>query len=178
LEQLIKKFRNSRSNLLLLVIITAINVILYVSKSDISFMFSAFAPMYVLLCHTILNFDGAFPSPDNPDYDFKGTINIEGIVFAIAIIAIFFACYLLSKKYRSFILVALILFIVDTLILVWVAIKRYGFDTDMLVNLAFHAWILYYLINGVIAWAKLRKFSLEEIVETEIIMNREDKEVN
>jgi len=52
-------------------------------------------------------------------------------------------------------LVALILFVLDALIMLGILWLAQDFS-GAIWNIAFHAWILFYLITGTVAWAKLR----------------------
>jgi hypothetical protein len=54
-----------------------------------------------------------------------------------------------------FILVALIFFSIDSLALLFLVLNTESI-VSFLMEIAFHGWILYYLINGVRAWAKIR----------------------
>ena len=160
MEGMIKKFKSARSNLLLMIAMTTINLILIMVEASFSFLFTAFAPMFALAVFGELS------------------MKAVGVAIAIIILAMYLVCYFLSKKYRVFILIALILFILDTLILGAVILLTLELqDASVLIDVGFHAWILYYLINGVIAWANMRKLPPEEIVEAEIILNKEDEEV-
>lgn len=85
------------------------------------------------------------------------------IILAVVLLLIFFVCWLFSAKKRFFILIALILFTLDTLFMLISIIGQ--FDLSYLIDIAFHAWVLYYLILGTIAWIKMRRVTSGEIAE-------------
>jgi len=61
-------------------------------------------------------------------------------------------------------LVALIVFSIDSLILIYIALWaiEYGGDYRILIDFAFHGWVMFNLIVGTIAWAKLRRVNDNE----------------
>ena len=131
-------FSRSRNNLMLVVVFTTINLFLAISGSGFQWLFSARVPMYML-----------------------GFGGYMGIVLAFAGVFIYCMCWLLAKRQRAFILVAMILFALDTSVFLLVALfTTYGLH---IFPIAFHAWIMYYLITGVVAWAKLRRLTPEQI---------------
>ena len=140
-------FKRARGNLLLVVAFTAINLILMALGSDFYFLFSATIPSFV---YTLASELGA---------------GLVGLVIALAILALYLVCYLLSKDRRVFILVALVFFSFDTIFFAFAFYYHLAsgeFEVFNLIEVAFYAWILFYLITGTRAWAKLRKVSAED----------------
>ena len=152
-EQLTKKLSTARSNLLAMIVFTCVNIALIAMQSDWHFPFSAFIP-------TLMPYADSYFCYQVYDYVF-GTAGIIAAFIVVAIYAVFWA---LSKKRAGFIVAALVFFSIDTLILfalvAFVALG--GFDIFLLVELAFAAWIMYYLISGTRAWVQLRKLPPEE----------------
>ncbi|MBO5305545.1 MAG: hypothetical protein J6B12_02160, partial [Clostridia bacterium] len=86
------------------------------------------------------------------------------IAFALAILAIFFICWLLSKKQkRGWLIAALVLFSIDTVGMLYF----YGLYLDVLIDLAFHVWVIVAMILGVVAAGKLKEMPPEEQDEDE-----------
>ena len=79
-------------------------------------------------------------------------------------IAVYFVCWLLSKKHYAWMIVALVLFSMDTLAMValYVLVGDFSGILDVLI----HAWVMFYLITGVINGYKLKKQPDEEIQST------------
>ena len=132
-----------------MIVFSAVNVILTVLDTGISFLFSATLPML------FAEFGQSMAAEFGLQLYFR-----LGMGAAIIIIIIFSACYLLSKKYKVLILVALILFVIDTVALGW--LLSLGFDAGMIIDIVFHLWVLFSLYNGVSAWKNLKKFNNDE----------------
>ena len=74
----------------------------------------------------------------------SNAIFIIGTAIGLAAIVSYIVCYVLSKKHRVWIVVALVLFSIDTLFMLWVL--TLGFDFSIFIEILFHSWIMYYLI--------------------------------
>lgn len=149
-------FNKSRSNLLLVIVFSVLNVILTLVNAGINFLFSATFPMFVV------GLGQAFS-----DKSGDNAYLIIAVIVAFILIACYGVCYLLSKKHKAFIVVALVFFSIDTLFLLW--ILSLGIDYSAIFDIAFHVWVVYSLIIGVKAWLDLKKLPLnEEIVEDEM----------
>jgi len=102
-----------------------------------------------------------------------------GLIAGLLGTSVYLICYLFSKKWRAFILVALILFSLDALIMLGVMVLT-GEYAEFLLNVLFHAWILFYLISGTVAWAKLigvTPAALKEI-QHEVSEDEQKEELN
>ena len=157
-----QKYRTSRINLLIVVIFTMVNVILLVTNADMYFLFSAFLPYYIagigmLLC-------GRFPD----DYYTDG---LEGMVFldnsffvitlviAIVLVLVYLLAWFMSSKNRvGWLIFMLVFFGIDTLLMLVLG----GISFDSVINILFHAWVIYYLILGINSHFKLKKLPPEE----------------
>ena len=124
------RFNRARWNLLAVVVITTINFFLLYAGTDYYLLFSALIPV---VCF------------------YWGVVEA---VLSVAMLAAYLLCFLLSARKRVFMLVALILFIIDCLFLTYL-IYFLGIG-DFWLEVFFHAWIMFYLVTGVIAWIKIR----------------------
>jgi len=89
-----------------------------------------------------------------------GSLYLIGIIFALLLIGVYFGMYLLSKKSIAGMVVATILFCIDTLV---VALSAIVFGSiDLVINILFHAWVLYYLFASLNAYSKLKKLPVEQ----------------
>jgi hypothetical protein len=150
IEQQVLKFETSRKNLLSVVIFTLINLILTAFNADVSFLFSATLPQIVYEVGKLL------------DTEMGSTLfAIIGFVVAFIMIAAYFGLYAFSKRVRAFILVALIFFSIDSAILLFLIFDM-DFSASFLLDIAFHGWVLYYLIFGTKAWFNLRGASADD----------------
>ena len=149
------KFDKARHNLLLVVIFSTINLILYVAEVDYYLLFSATAPM---LSYGV-GWDLAYEFHDD-------NFLVAGLVIAAVIILLYLACWALAKRRRGFIIAAFVLFMFDCLIYAYllVDILSYGeFVASELIDIVFHIWILIAMISGLMAWKKLRGINTDEI---------------
>ena len=151
IKQQAEKFKRARGNLMLVVIFTAINLLLALLNTGYYFLFSATAPQFIFeICRLVaqeLN---------------NNVFTIIGIFSAFLIIALYFIFFLLSKRIRAFMLAALIFFSIDSLLFVYVFFLG-AFDISMILDIVFHGFIMFSLINGVMAWSKLHHISDAEI---------------
>lgn len=140
--ELEKRYKGARSNLLLMIGLSLLNIVLLILNAGISFLFSATAPTVLVGLGLVFKEDP--------------TLNaLGGICFALGfvVIGIYGLFYWLSKKHKAFMLVSFIFFAIDTLLLFWVL--TLGFEIGVLIDIAFHVWVLYALGRGVWAWTHL-----------------------
>lgn len=95
IEKALVQMKAARVNLLLVVILTAINIIMYASGSDNMFLFSATIPYSIaeagMLTETV-------------------QISVIGIVFAL----LYLVCWGMSKRHYGWMIAALVIFSIDT----------------------------------------------------------------
>ncbi len=145
-ERMIQKHNVCRSNLLLLIVFTVINIVLIATKSGTYFLFSAFVPYFITHLGAVFGGETFLSAP----------VFYIMLAIAIVILAVYFLCWLFSKKHIAWLIVALALFIVDTVCMLVVYLLFGGIMSAML-DILFHAWVLYYLISGVVAYFKLKR---------------------
>ena len=176
------KYNSARMNLLLVLGMTLINIVVCCLGSDRYFLFSASIPYYLVLLGSIMT--GRMPEEYYTDWPasepFLGIgFLVVMAVIAVAMLLVYLACFLLSKKNRvGWLITAAVFFGIDTLGMLWL----YGISADAIFDIVFHAWVLYYLITGVINGLKFKKLPEDdpqpvegEAVEIEIPMVDEDK---
>lgn len=130
-------FAAARSNLLMVVAFTAVNLILTLVNADLYFLFSATVPQFIL----------------GIGYAFENTTALAVCaVIAFLGAGVYLLCWWLSKKHRGWMVVALILFALDTL----ASLGMLLLDGTMFIDLLFHVWVLYYLISGTVAMVKMK----------------------
>jgi len=144
--QLALKFKSTRNNLLFVVIFTAVNLFLFAVEADLSFLFSAFVPQ---LAFFIVQEE-------------SGTAAALAVSFLLT--GVYLLLSIMSNQKRGLITVALVLFAIDTAIFLMLA-TGLGIDFSFIIQIAFYAWILYYLVHGTIACTKLKDVSDEELQE-------------
>ncbi|MBO5358269.1 MAG: hypothetical protein J6A78_03005 [Clostridia bacterium] len=156
------QFASARHNLLLVVGFTVINIILLVTNSNTYFLFSAFIPYFLgdmgmYLCG---KYPAEYYGEDMASSNFLGNgIFAIFIGVAVAVIALYLLCWVLSKKQKvGFIIAALVLFFIDTLALFFIG----GISVDLIMDYIFHIWVIVILFRGVFAYYKLQKLPPEE----------------
>lgn len=150
------RYNAARHNLLIIVAFTVINC--FATLTDTYFLFSAFIPMAFVQMALFVRSDEFFADmPDINPQEMAPIADVIGfILIAIAVVGIllYLLCWLFSKKRRGWLIVALVLFSLDT------AFLLLNFDISVIVDILFHGYIIYSLVTGVIAAGKLR--TLEE----------------
>jgi len=154
------KFRSARNNLLLVVAFTTINLFLTTFETGYYFLFSAAVPQALF----------GIGSGLAEDYQ-NNAFLVTGAILAFVGVGLYLMCWTLAKRWRWFILVALILFSIDTVLCI-LLIFIGEFDIFFLLDIACHIWVLYYLIIGVLAWSKLSGANQSDVDAAMIDMSR------
>ena len=137
------KVKRANGSFLAMVVFTYVNIFLLSIKATVSFPFSAFVP-------TMLAGVAVFGLDEGDDFSLVATI----IIIAIILTSIFLWLYFLSKKRLAPLWIALILFILDTVVLLFMGIE----DIPLyLIDIAFHIWVISSLIGLIKAKAEWRK---------------------
>ncbi|MBQ8718199.1 MAG: hypothetical protein IJY66_02925 [Clostridia bacterium] len=158
-----QRYNNTRWNLLLVAIVTLINVIFV--AGDSYFLFSATLPYTISYLAAL--FCGVFPPEYYGDeyalWEFwPKEVFYVAIAVSVLIIGLYVLAYFMSGKSRvGWLIFALIFFGVDTLFL----LGFYGIALDMILDYAFHAWIIVILSMGVKAHFDLKKLPEQPVSE-------------
>ena len=156
-----RQYLSARANLLLVIIATAVNLLLLVSNSDLYFLFSASIPYYIVTMGMYLC--GRFPADAYGESGAElifldNSVFIITLVVAVILILLYLLAWFMSNKNRvGWLTFALVLFGLDTAGLLLI----YGLSFDMVLDILFHAWVLYYLVVGIKAHRKLQYLPLE-----------------
>ena len=154
--------RSSRNNLLIVLVFTALNVILLATNSNTYFLFSAYVP-YMLVDYGMF-FGGMYPPELYGEYLSELVFLGKGffaamIALAVVAMGLYALCWFFAKKNPGkWLLFALILICVDTVLLVYLV----GISADMIMDYVFHGWIIVSLITGLSAVKKLKELPAEE----------------
>lgn len=155
-DKLTLKYNAARSNLLVVVGFTLFNVICALFGGSMYFLFSATIPHFIAAVGAVLC--GKMPDAYYAEMEmskeecFPGTVLIIFAAIAIVITALYFLFWIFSKKRVGWLIAALVFFSVDTLAL----FMLYGVAIDTIMDVLFHAWVLYYLAAGISAHFKLK----------------------
>lgn len=147
-EEVQLKYNRSRYNLLLVAIVSIVNLF-SLAFSQSYFLFSARLPaLFVEL---------ALPMSENEIVE--PSAFIVPIIIGIILTVPYLLCFFLSKKRPGWMIPALVFFSIDCLFIIFLAL----FDvTAVIVDILFHAWVMFYLITGVIHGFKLKSMPEDE----------------
>lgn len=143
-EVLEQKYKSARSNLLLTIILTVVNVILLLSGSETMMLFSISVPYYAVIF-------GYFSGDQ--------AMLITGCAIAAVMLAAYLLCWIFSKKRSGWLVAALVLFVLDSLVmaLMYYLIGEFSGILDVVIRV----FVLYYLIVGIRSAGQLKKMPPE-----------------
>jgi len=140
-----KKYTSSRMSALLVAGLSILNVILLLANLNFYFPFSATVPMLLV---------------DIEGLRAGSSLSIVFLIIAVLYVAVMFVFWWLSGKYYPFFIVLLVVFSLDTLALIILCVASFAlteFDPSLLIDVAFHAWVIYEFVIGIIMGRKLKK---------------------
>jgi len=157
-----QRYKTSRMNLLLVVAFTAVNLLLLITNADSYFLFSAFVPYFIATVGMLIC--GRFPEEYYTDGLEEMTF-LGDSVFAILLVIsavitlLYLLAWLLSSKNRvGWLIFSLVFFSLDTIGMLFIN----GISVESVMDILFHAWVIYYLVIGIQAHYKLKKLPVEE----------------
>ena len=144
-----KKYNRSRYTLLLIIGFTLANIQFLLIETNLYFLFSAFIPYFIVDLGMLLC--GKYPSEYYTDEladmeFFDPSFLTVMVIIAIGIIVFYLLFFLLSKNMKyGWLIAALVFFSVDTLCM----FMTVGLSIEFLIDLAFHAWVIFELSLGI-----------------------------
>ena len=155
------KYRVARHNLLIVVIFTLLNVLMLLLQSDTYLLFSASIPYYLVFYGMI--FTGKMPEEryggEMAEYVvFDNSFFVVMLVLALMCIAFYVLFWFFSRKISTGWLIAALVFIALDTVGMFLLI---GFDASMILDVLFHAWIIYEMVVGIITARKLKNLPPE-----------------
>ena len=156
-EALERAYKNSRGNLLLIVIFTLINALLAYFGSFSYFLFSAYLPYLSVMLGFALTGHIETELPVTID----GKYLVWFIGFAVLVLGLYLLFFLFSKKHYGWLIPALVFFVIDTVFLVRDSFNG-SFDFSVVMDLFFHAWVILSLALGIVNGVKLKKLDAAE----------------
>ena len=140
------KYNRSRYNLLLVAIVSVINLF-SLSLSQTYFLFSAQIPSFFVELFVYTEEGAVAPFADL----------IIPIIIGIILTIPYLLCFFFSKKRPGWMVVSLVFFAFDCIFLVTMY-----YLSDVIIDLLFHGWVMFYLITGVTHGFKLKKMPEDE----------------
>ena len=147
-EEVEMKYKRSRANLLLVIIVSVVNLFTLALNGSY-FLFSASIPAIPV--------ELAMPMTEEEVVVFSDFI--VPIIIGIILTVPYLLCWVFSKKRVGWMIPALVFFSFDCLYLFLLATID---PTAVIIDILFHAWVMFYLITGVINGFKLKKMPEED----------------
>lgn len=147
------KLKGARHSLLLVLVFTVVNLVLLLTDGNTYFLFSAAVPYY-------LTGFGIGMDYGTGSHVFTTT----ALVISAIILVAYLLCWIFSKKKVGWYVVALVLFILDTVLLVLMALAL-DLLRDSIMDLVFHAWVVVELCRALSAHKKLKNMPPEPVAE-------------
>ncbi len=147
-EYLEGQYKSAWMTLIPVLALTVINIITFLAGSDSYWIFTAAIPYWLVGFGFV--FDGGI----------VGTFTATALFMAGVILVVYLLCLIFARKYRGWLIAALVMFALDTLCLVGLALMLDIFFGSIL-DMVFHGYILFVLIRGVAASGKLKKLPPE-----------------
>ena len=133
------KYNQGRFNLLWVTLFTVINIIVLITNGGTKFLFSAAIPGFLIEFSMIVC--GMYPDEfykSNEPFEFVDVSLFYGAVAVSILICVFYLlCFLFSKKKVGWIIGALIIFSIDTVLMFLVSDV-----TAIIADIVFHAWVI------------------------------------
>ena len=158
-----RKFALARNTMLLILVFSLINIVSAMANSDYYFLFSASVP-YILAVLGV----GIAQELGNTVMVVMGTIGI-------ALLVPYLLSWIFSKKKYGWLVVALVYFVLDTVCML-LFLLLFG-DFTSIIDIFFHAWVIYELVVGVKAGIALKTLPEEEETELASMEATEEKNV-
>ena len=147
-EEVEMKYKRSRANLLLVTIVSVVNLFTLALNGSY-FLFSASIPAIPV--------ELAMPMTEEEVVVFSDFI--VPIIIGIILTVPYLLCWVFSKKRAGWMIPALVFFSFDCLYILMLTLIE---PTAFIIDILFHAWVMFYLITGVINGFKLKKMPEDE----------------
>lgn len=174
-QMLERKYNTARSNLLLAIAFTVINIILLFINSTTYFLFSLFMPYYLALEGFALTgkLPPEFYGEDLATLEFlDSSFLVVTLVVAAVILLFYLACWFFSNRRRvGWLIVALVVFCLDTILLLVIG----GIGANSIFDIVFHVWVVVSLISGISAHNQLKKLPVEEVIVNAVNEGQENE---
>lgn len=144
----LRRKNKARGNILAVIIFTMINLVLLATDSGTMFLFSASVPYYAVVFGMV--------------FEIPAFLYICLAVAGVSLL-LYFLCWFFSKEKSGWILTALVLFGLDTVVLIILSIL-FG-DLSGILDVLLHGYIVYTLVVGAMADRTLKRLPEETCLE-------------
>lgn len=146
-----QQISGTRNCLIGVIIFSLLNMVMLALDTGTMFLFSASVPYYLVWFGKCM---------DNGTYNGSGdmgSLSVTALVIGLVILGVYFLCWILSKKHRGWLIVALVLFCVDTVALLGITFGLMDNPMGNIMDMVFHALVLYILALSVRSVSKLKQ---------------------
>lgn len=157
-----RNYNNGITNLLLIIAFSVINIVLLVANSNTYFLFSAFIPYF--LVDVGMFYTGTYPEEYYYGLGFTEFLDksflVVTVVIAAVVLVLYLLCWLFAKKKKfGWLIFAVVMACIDTVAMLVLG----GIAMESIIDIIFHAWIIFSLINAVVTYNKLKKLPEEPL---------------
>ena len=157
-----RNYNNGITNLLLIIAFSVINIVLLVANSNTYFLFSAFIPYF--LVDVGMFYTGTYPEEYYYGLGFTEFLDksflVVTVVIAAVVLVLYLLCWLFAKKKKiGWLIFAVVMACIDTVAMLVLG----GVAIESIVDIIFHVWIIFSLINAVVTYNKLKKLPEEPL---------------
>ena len=175
LAKLTRRAQSARMDIIVVVLFTVVNIALMLFGSLTYFLFSVSLPYY--FCYFMSLYTGRMPKEiygsewDGFQFLPDGLFWLA-VVVSVVVLAMYAVCFFASQSKKKnedgsvtvsysmgWLIAALVLFSIDTLIYIIMMAVLIGFQMSMLIDLAIHIYVIVTLVMGVISAYKLKKLN-------------------
>lgn len=175
LAKLTRRAQSARMDIIVVVLFTVVNIALMLFGSLTYFLFSVSLPYY--FCYFMSLYTGRMPKEiygsewDGFQFLPDGLFWLA-VVVSVVVLAMYAVCFFASQNKKKnedgsvtvsysmgWLIAALALFTIDTLIYIIMMAVLIGFQMSMLIDLAIHIYVIVTLVMGVISAYKLKKLN-------------------
>ena len=175
LAKLTRRAQSARMDIIVVVLFTVVNIALMLFGSLTYFLFSVSLPYY--FCYFMSLYTGRMPKEIyGSEWDgfqfLPDGFFWSAVVVSVVVLAMYAVCFFASQNKKKnedgsvtvsysmgWLIAALALFTIDTLIYIIMMAVLIGFQMSMLIDLAIHIYVIVTLVMGVIAAYKLKKLN-------------------
>lgn len=175
LAKLTRRAQSARMDIIVVVLFTVVNIALMLFGSLTYFLFSVSLPYYY--CYFMSLYTGRMPKEIyGSEWDgfqfLPDGFFWSAVVVSVVVLAMYAVCFFASQNKKKnedgsvtvsysmgWLIAALALFTIDTLIYIIMMAVLIGFQMSMLIDLAIHIYVIVTLVMGVIAAYKLKKLN-------------------
>ena len=175
LAKLTRRAQSARMDIIVVVLFTVVNIALMLFGSLTYFLFSVSLPYY--FCYFMSLYTGRMPKEIyGSEWDgfqfLPDGFFWSAVVVSVVVLAMYAVCFFASQNKKKnedgsvtvsysmgWLIAALALFTIDTLIYIIMMAVLIGFQRSMLIDLAIHIYVIVTLVMGVIAAYKLKKLN-------------------